>query len=168
MSLRVIRVRSVTGLAVTLGVALALGGCATGEAPGTAAMPTPTADPFVLSVGDCVASVEENGPTPAPSAAPLESLPVADCSEPHSLEVFASFVLPSGPFPGDSLIIDAATDGCLAEFESFVGLPAYESTLSVKSVYPTQNSWLNGDREVLCLISDPAGPTTGSLHGAQR
>jgi len=157
-----------TGLAVAIGVALALGGCAASETQGSGATPTPTVEPFVLSVGDCIASVEEGGPTPAPSAVPLDSLPVADCSEAHGLEVFASFDLPSGPFPGDSLIIDAATDGCLAEFESFVGLPAFESTLNVKSVYPTQNSWLNGDREVLCLISDPAGPTTGSLHGAQR
>jgi len=33
---------------------------------------------------------------------------------------------------------------------------------------PTEGSWSDGDREVLCLVYDPSAETVGSLAGAAR
>jgi hypothetical protein len=59
-------------------------------------------------------------------------------------------------------------DQCLVEFESFVGMPYDQSALEVTWLEPTEESWEAGDRELVCMITDPAGQTTGSLEGANR
>lgn len=59
-------------------------------------------------------------------------------------------------------------DQGLAEFESFVGMPYDQSALEVTWLEPTEESWEAGDRELVCMITDPAGQTTGSLEGANR
>ena len=51
------------------------------------------------------------------------------------------------------------------EFEQFVGEAYLDSRFDFSYYYPTEASWSRGDREVLCVIYDPAGPVTGSLEG---
>ena len=57
---------------------------------------------------------------------------------------------------------------CLTSFEGFVGMPYEESALEVTWLEPTPESWEQGDRELVCMITDPAGDVTGSLEGANR
>ena len=59
-------------------------------------------------------------------------------------------------------------DQCVGEFESFVGLSYDQSALEITWLEPTPESWERGDRELVCMITDPAGQTTGSLEGANR
>jgi len=166
--------RAAAGAAILLAAA-SLAGCdgAPTEEP-TDGGGGPTQEPFHLEVGDCVApdESEEQAAEPSPGATeappPLDSLPVVDCGEPHAQEVFASDTLPNGGYPGQQLILEEANRACLDEFRDFVGLRADQSELKTSFLYPTPGSWTTGDREILCLISDPAGPTTGSLRGAQR
>jgi hypothetical protein len=49
-----------------------------------------------------------------------------------------------------------------------VGMSYDQSALEVTWLEPTEESWEAGDRELVCLITDPAGQTTGSLEGANR
>ncbi|MCD2443254.1 septum formation family protein [Agromyces sp. SYSU K20354] len=116
------------------------------------------ADVFALRVGDCLTMQED---------AEVEAVPVVPCSEPHNDEVYFDFQLDDGEFPGDEAITTAAEDGCLAEFESFVGLPYESSSLDIGWYLPTADSWeFRDDRVVSCTIFDPAGEVTGSLAGA--
>lgn len=44
-----------------------------------------------------------------------------------------------------------------------------ESVLEMSYLYPTSQTWsLNDDREILCIVADPEGASTGSLPGAAR
>jgi hypothetical protein len=119
-----------------------------------------TTDVFTIKVGDCL---NDGGTT-----GEVSEVPLIDCAEPHDSEAFASIMMDDGDFPGDTAVSDQAIADCTTEFNTFVGLDYQESTLDFAYYYPTEESWANGDREILCLIVDPAGQVTGSLEGAAR
>ena len=117
-------------------------------------------DTFALPVGSCLDDVASGF---------ITSNNVLDCAEPHTYEVFSSFLVDDGAFPGDDALQTQATDRCGAVFGDFVGIPYADSTLDYSYVAPTEDTWAQGDREILCLIFDPvAGQTTGSLAASQR
>jgi Septum formation len=115
-----------------------------------------------LEVGDCLGE--------SPTAEETFSVETVPCSEPHSHEVFASVNLPDGDedFPSYQVIDEQAEEMCIAEFEGFVGLPHEQSTLEIRFMTPSEESWLAGDRLVHCAVYDPAGDVSGSLRGAER
>lgn len=117
-------------------------------------------DAFAIKVGDCLndASVSEE----------VSSVPVIDCSEPHDSEAYASIMMPDGDFPGEEAVTAAAEEGCLAEFEGYVGIPYEDSSFEVSFYFPTEGSWGDGDREILCTVYDPSGQTTGSAQGSNK
>lgn len=119
-----------------------------------------TVDVFTLKVGDCLNDGGVEGEV-------SETLKVA-CTEPHDSEAYASIIVGDGDYPGEDAILAQAEDDCTAEFDSFVGLAYEESTLSFSYYFPTEASWAGGDREILCLLVDPAGKVTGSLEGSAR
>jgi hypothetical protein len=117
-------------------------------------------DTFTLPVGACLDNVPGGF---------ISSSNLVDCAVPHTYEVFSSFLLPEGTFPGDDAIATAAQEGCDAAFPSFVGIPFDQSALNYQFVAPTEDTWAGGDREISCLLYDPAvEETTGSLAGSAR
>ncbi|QIM16000.1 hypothetical protein G7067_05530 [Leucobacter insecticola] len=118
------------------------------------------ADVFALRVGDCMN--ESTGSTE------VSSVPTVPCAEAHDEEIYHSFMMKDGDFPGDSAITAESEKVCTPEFESFIGISYDESTLDWYPFTPTAGSWGEGDREVLCVAWDPAGKVTGSLKGAAR
>jgi len=117
-------------------------------------------DTFTLPVGVCLDDV--------PSGF-ISSSNIVECATAHTYEVFSSFLLPEGAFPGDDAIASAAQQGCDAAFPSFVGIPYEQSALNYQYVAPTEGTWTDGDREISCLLYDPAvQETTGSLAGSAR
>ena len=117
-------------------------------------------DAFAIKVGDCLndATVSDE----------VSSVPVVDCSEAHDSEAYASIIMPDGDFPGEDAVTAAAEDGCLAEFEGYVGIPYDDSSFEVSFYFPTEGSWSGGDREILCTVYDPNGQTTGSAKGSAK
>src|SRR5918995_638111 len=97
----------------------------------------------------------------------VESLEAAPCSEPHSKEIFAALTVPDGDYPGQEAL-DAEVEGCFEEFTEFVGMPYEESVLEINYMAPTEESWGQGDRELLCTVYDPEAETTGTLQNANR
>jgi len=93
---------------------------------------------------------------------------LVDCGLPHSYEVFADVAVPDGAFPGDDQIEAAAQQACDEAFASYVGVSYDESTLDYSYVGPSAETWDLGDRQIACLLIDPAGETTGSLEGSAR
>jgi hypothetical protein len=116
---------------------------------------------FALSVGDCV--TDEAGAT-----GEVESVTIVDCGQPHELEVFHRHDIEGESLPDATGIDTLVREQCLPTFEQFVGLDLDSSALDVHYFSPTSDSWDAGDRELLCLVTDPSGPVTGSLEGAAR
>ncbi|WP_350349575.1 septum formation family protein [Agromyces sp. G08B096] len=115
-------------------------------------------DVFTLRVGDCLSSVDEGE---------VSEVPVVPCDQPHDDEVYGTHQLTGDEFPGEDQIQQLSDEGCLAQFEAFAGIAYDVSTLDFYSYRPTQQSWEQlDDREVACVIYDPAGPVTGTLQGA--
>jgi hypothetical protein len=118
-------------------------------------------DVFDLDVGDCLADFKD--------ATVWSSIEASPCSEPHSDEIYAKGEIPdSDEYPGKQAIETAAQDICLSHYEAFVGLAYDDSVLDIGYLTPTEDSWTEGDRTVLCTVFDPLDEVTGSLRGAKR
>jgi hypothetical protein len=112
-----------------------------------------------ISVGDCVPKALADDPN-------METIDLVPCGQPHAEEVYAEFDLPRGDYPGDAAITEAAEEGCVTRFDTFIGMPFDDSELAIYFLHPLEESWPQ-DREVTCLVSAPE-PTTGTLEGAAR
>ncbi len=120
-----------------------------------------SADVFSIRVGDCL--------NDASAGDEVTEVPLVPCSEPHDSEVYASIIMTGDAFPGNDAVIAEADDACFERFEEFVGIPYLDSIYDFSYYFPTEGSWANGDREILCVIYDPAGQKlTGSLAGIAR
>lgn len=118
-------------------------------------------DVFSVGVGDCfddatTGDVEE-----------VVSVAMPDCTEPHDNEAYFLFTLTDAEtLPYDhALITDNAEAGCLAEFETFVGIGIDQTSLYFGYLYPGEDSWAQGDREILCMAYDTEGPVSEPLAG---
>lgn len=149
--------RALVALAVLL-----LAACDVDPSP-TEPDPAPTSssvDAFEIGVGDCVDTTTGSGE--------ITEVPVVPCSRPHVGEAYESVTMPGdGVFPGDQAVVEAAR-GCEEPFEEFVGVALAVSQLMVTYFHPTAQSWDTGDREILCIVSDPVGLVTGTLQDAGR
>lgn len=112
-----------------------------------------------LRVGDCLE-------TPADGV--VTDLKAVPCTQPHDGEVFHSFDLPDGAFPGDEQVQTAGEEGCLERFEAFVGTAFDDSELGLLPLTPVQEGWDAGDQGVLCIVQDEEGGLTATLKGAAR
>ncbi len=132
---------------LTVGVA-ALAGCTS----------TPR-DPYQLKVGQCLVKADDSGL--------VEAVDPIDCSEPHAAEVFASLTAEGNEYPGRDKLQEQAA-GCAPKFEEFIGKPYTQSDLKITYFHPTEESWKQGDRQILCIASVPTGTVTSSLKGSSR
>jgi hypothetical protein len=111
-----------------------------------------------LKVGDCLG---------AEVIGEVESVPVVPCSESHNSEIFHSFDLVGDVFPGEEATSKLAQEGCVAEFDAFIGLAFAESVWDITLLHPTEQSWNDvNDRQVRCGVSPVSGEATvGSARG---
>ena len=100
-----------------------------------------------LAEGDCFDD---------PTELQVQSVPLLSCEEPHDNEVFALFALVGGsdaPYPGDLEVAEDANILCLGDFESYVGVSYFDSSLDIAHFTPTRESWdETGDRGVVCAL----------------
>ena len=116
-------------------------------------------DAFKMRVGDCF----DDGSS---GDGEISNLPGVPCSEPHDNEAFAVFDVSVASFPGDDEMAVLAYDSCLERFDSFVGRDYESSTLDIFPIYPTDESWKQSDREVVCAVYDvDANKLIGSAKG---
>lgn len=95
----------------------------------------------------------------------ITEIPTVDCTEEHDAQVVGKFDMPDGEFPGDEGVSAAAEEDCRAAFESFVGISYDESTLQMRFIGPSEQTWDQAnDREVICFAIGE--PTTESWEGA--
>lgn len=117
-----------------------------------------TTDVFAIGVGDCLNDGAIDGE--------VSEVLTIDCAQPHDSEAYAAIDMEGSSFPGEDVVADRAVTACTSEFTQFVGIDYNDSVLDFSYYYPTEDSWAQGDREILCLVSDPDGKSTGSFAGA--
>jgi hypothetical protein len=148
-----------------LGV-LALSGCSLFDSdpprdPDTGELLEPTElNVFDLEVGDCLDEFSEGTDVSTVDAVP--------CDVSHTEEVYFSTQMPDGDYPGLEEARAFAEQQCAEGFAEFVGIPWEDSELDFGYFNPTEASWSEGDREVLCTITDPLSAITGSLASVNR
>lgn len=101
----------------------------------------------------------------------VSSLPIVDCAESHTGEIYSLPQVPDGDFPGDAALQETAGQLCSGQdFQTYVGKPYQESAIYLSYLVPSDDTWENGDREIVCILTaDEAGSaSTGSLRGANR
>lgn len=145
--------------AAALAPLLLLGGCGLGAtAPPTAA------------VGDCLNIADLQEQLGGADSGEVMEIPTVDCGEEHDAEVLLAYELADGPAPEQELIDGVVDSQCMPQFRTYLGV-AYEQSqrFDMFTLYPTPDSWEQGDREVLCIIHTMDGSTaTGSFEGAER
>jgi hypothetical protein len=113
---------------------------------------------FEIAVGDCMTDS---------ATGQVSDLPVVPCTEPHVGEVYHTYEVPGDTFPGD--FSQVTTEQCEGPaFQEYVGVAYQQSAFVYTTLEPTAQSWEQGDHELVCVLTDPAGNTTGSLRGANR
>jgi hypothetical protein len=108
---------------------------------------------FGLRPGQCVDS-SRNGLSPT----------VVPCATPHDAEVFASFHLPGGPWPGAAAVQQDAGNSCASRLSGYLN-PAFATVnLTQEYVFPDRAAWRAGERTVVCEVRAHSGQLTGSVR----
>jgi hypothetical protein len=103
-----------------------------------------------LEVGQCVELDVD--------ATQLSRLPLVDCDEVHQGEVYFVQDLDGDEFPGEESAGRQGQDLCAGDaFEDYVGTPFMRSALQFYVAYPSEETWADGDREIVCIAIRPDG-----------
>lgn len=117
---------------------------------------------FDLRVGDCYDLKD-------PEADEVGDVDAKPCTEAHEFEVFYVGEIAGSEFPDDDAIVQVVSDQCLPAFDAYVGKVYEESELYVFPITPSEESWGNGDRDLLCSLFHPMqDELTSSLRDSQR
>jgi hypothetical protein len=136
------------------------------QAPSSDTTATAGAEISDLTVGDCFDTSATSGQTT------LYRIPVVPCTTAHGGEIYAATTVPdslakNGQAPTQQALWDAADAYCYPEFTKFVGMRWARSELLYWPIAPSEQSWAEGDRRILCVV-ESENPVTGSLKGAER
>ena len=108
-----------------------------------------------LAVGDCLTDI--------PNGSLVQMVPKTDCAQPHAGEAYAVLTMPDGNYPGEAAISEWQNK-CPAELESYSPDAMADDTIGVFVLYPTAETWKQGDRTVVC-IATTEDKRSGSLRG---
>ena len=108
---------------------------------------------FGLRPGECINS-----------AANGLNVTLLSCATPHDAEVFATFSLPEGAWPGASAVQLEAGNGCVSRFSSYLNPQLATADMTQEYVYPNQAAWQAGERTVVCEVRAVTGKLTGSVR----
>ncbi|WP_250404768.1 DUF4190 domain-containing protein [Streptomyces cellostaticus] len=114
-----------------------------------------------LVTGECF---DSPGGTLSGGAGVVTGVP---CSGEHDGEVFASFRLRDGGYPGDGSVTDTADERCYGlRYTYAMDAWAVPDDVDVYYFTPTARSWSAGDREVTCVFGNvtEGANLTGSLR----
>jgi hypothetical protein len=106
-----------------------------------------------VKVGDCLKEI--------PGNTRVLTVDTVGCDQPHAGEVFAVLQMPDGDFPGQSAI-ENYQNKCEPELSSYSPEAVTDDSVQLYVLYPTAETWAQGDRAVTCIATlDP--PRTGTL-----
>jgi uncharacterized protein YjbI with pentapeptide repeats len=108
---------------------------------------------FALRPGECINSAG-NG----------LNVTVLSCATPHDAEVFATFSLLAGTWPGASAVQQDAGNGCASRLASYLNPQLATADLTQEYVYPNRAAWRADERTVVCEVRAVSGQLTGSVR----
>ena len=103
--------------------------------------------------GDCLEELPDSGL--------VLTLDTVACSEPHTGEIFSVMTMPDGDFPGQ-FAIEEYQNKCAPELAEYSPEAASDQEIGVLALYPSRDSWGQGDRTVTCIATSDS-PRTGSV-----
>lgn len=108
-----------------------------------------------VKVGDCLKEI--------PNDTRVLTVSTIECTQSHAGEVFAVLQMPDGKFPGQPAI-EKYADRCSPELANYAPDAMTDDTVQLYVLYPTAETWEQGDRAVTCIATlDP--PRTGTIKG---
>jgi hypothetical protein len=108
-----------------------------------------------VKVGDCWADV--------PSGNRVSRVNTIGCDRLHSAEVVGVLTMPGGSFPADSVFKDYKQK-CRDALSSYSSTAMDDSTIDLAVMPPSEESWKQGDREMVCIATF-SSQRTGSIKG---
>jgi MFS family permease len=102
-----------------------------------------------LAVGQCVRGDLEYADVSAIS-----------CRAVHDGEVYAVLgheAGPGEPYPGEEALTSYGDDRCTQPFQEYVGLEFEQSEFGAIALWPTEDSWSAGMRQIVCFATSPEG-----------
>lgn len=184
-------VRNAAGASLALSALFVLSGCAL-----VTTLAGGGSDPVVTSTTTSTADATESAsptasetPTPTPTAVAgtmtgIEDLVVGDCFDLdsgsddaelfpscdtlHTYEAYHSEDMAGGSdYPGEAAVDTALEDICSSSFVEFIGAEPFLTDWDYTGVVPSAESWVGGDREILCVVTPVDGqPTAGTARGS--
>jgi hypothetical protein len=111
---------------------------------------------FSLAVGDCF-----NNPVGATSVASVTVIP---CNQAHNAQIYAKVTLAGSDrsYPGTAVVTRLAAGACNARTGS-LDKSKVTNSMTLRILFPEAYSWLNGERTVACVITNPTANLTSSL-----
>lgn len=110
-----------------------------------------------LLPGDCVNGLQ--------NTRSVLGLPAVACVQAHQGEVAAVFDLPAGPYPGQDAIDAQAKSQCVKMLAAYSPSAPTDPNITLFYLYPVQENWTAGDRQIECIAKAVTGTTTGSIKG---
>ncbi len=107
-----------------------------------------------VKAGDCLAQL--------PASGLVITVDTAPCSEPHTGEIFSVMKMPDGDFPGQ-FAIEEYQNKCAPELARYSPNAAADPGVGLFVLYPSEDSWKQGDRTVTCIATTET-PRTGNLE----
>jgi hypothetical protein len=103
-----------------------------------------------LKVGDCISDANSR-------TGDVTTFDGVKCDEPHDGEVYTLITLPGGDkakIPSEAFINGKGQRGCRARLRRQATAKQFrDSHLGFKFVYPTPESWAEGDRDITCVAT---------------
>ena len=118
---------------------------------------------YLWSVGDCV-DLGTSGEIDLPHA-PYGSRLLAECTEPHTHEVYFTATLSEdadAPFPDD--LNSRLWDICYIEFAEVMGFSSSDATLNLLLYLPDSDEWASGERYHACVVYQEAADAEAYAH----
>jgi hypothetical protein len=116
-------------------------------------------DVFTLKVGDCIdmasfGSAEDT----------VGSLGVVPCGDPHDAEIISEITVTGLDEYDSYAVTQQADDGCYDAMDEIVGGDDWAG-LTYTSLFPTKESWAQGDRIIDCIAVADEPTLTASVVG---
>jgi hypothetical protein len=112
---------------------------------------------FSLRVGDCFQNPSGN------TQLSVRSVTAVPCATPHNAQTFAAFPATGSGYPGNAALVRQASQGCQARVAGNLDQSRVSSTMTLRFLFPEQQSWADGHRTITCLVEDSRTDLTSSL-----
>lgn len=100
-----------------------------------------------LTVGTCISDANS-------TTGDVTTFDAVACNKPHDGEVFTVIELKGDKYPGTKFVTGKGNRGCRARLRRQATAKQFKDRLlGYKFVYPTKQSWAQGDHEVTCLAT---------------